>query len=79
MKYVIDHCQNLEFVGFMTIGMFGYDLTKGPNPDFLCLKECRNKVSKELNIDPTKIELSMGMSNDFEHAVILKRLFVYFL
>ncbi|XP_029049992.1 pyridoxal phosphate homeostasis protein [Osmia bicornis bicornis] len=69
VKYVIDHCQNLEFVGLMTIGMFGYDLTKGPNPDFLCLKECRNEVSKELNIDPTKIELSMGMSNDFEHAI----------
>lgn len=69
VKHVIDNCQNLEFVGLMTIGMFGYDLTNGPNPDFLCLKECRNKVSEELNIDLTKIELSMGMSNDFEHAI----------
>ena len=51
--------------------MFGYDLAKGPNPDFLRLKECREKVSKELGIDLNKIELSMGMSNDYEHAVIL--------
>ena len=58
----------------MTIGMFGYDVTKGPNPDFLCLKECREKVSKELGIDSKKIELSMGMSNDYEHAVISIRI-----
>ncbi|KOC65776.1 Proline synthase co-transcribed bacterial like protein [Habropoda laboriosa] len=71
VKYIIDNCKNLEFIGLMTIGMFGYDITKGPNPDFLCLKECKEKVSKELTIDSKKIELSMGMSNDYEHAVEL--------
>ncbi|XP_076184102.1 pyridoxal phosphate homeostasis protein [Ptiloglossa arizonensis] len=71
VKYIIDNCKNLEFVGLMTIGMFGYDVTKGPNPDFLCLKECRENVSKELGIDLTKMELSMGMSNDYEQAVEL--------
>lgn len=60
----------------MTIGMFGYDVTKGPNPDFLCLKECRENVSKELGIDLTKMELSMGMSNDYEQAVILPKYFI---
>ncbi|KAK1125628.1 hypothetical protein K0M31_005189 [Melipona bicolor] len=71
VQHIIDNCISLEFVGLMTIGMFGYDVTKGPNPDFLCLKECREKVSKELGIDSKKIELSMGMSNDYEHAVEL--------
>lgn len=71
VKHIIDNCKNLEFVGLMTIGMFGYDITKGPNPDFLRLKECREKVSKELDIDLKTIELSMGMSNDYEHAVEL--------
>ncbi|KAK9301186.1 hypothetical protein QLX08_006286 [Tetragonisca angustula] len=71
VQHIIDNCTSLEFVGLMTIGMFGYDVTKGPNPDFLCLKECREKVSKELGIDSKKIELSMGMSNDYEHAVEL--------
>lgn len=61
----------------MTIGVFGHDLAKGPNPDFLCLKECREKVSKELGIDLNKIELSMGMSNDYEHAVILLNCYTF--
>lgn len=55
----------------MTIGMYGYDPSNGPNPDFLQLIECKQNLSKELDIDPTKIELSMGMSNDYEQAVIL--------
>ncbi|XP_043263925.1 pyridoxal phosphate homeostasis protein [Colletes gigas] len=69
VKCIINNCENLEFVGLMTIGMFGYDITKGPNPDFLCLKECRETFCKELNIDRNKVELSMGMSNDYEQAV----------
>lgn len=69
-------------MGLMTIGMSGYDVTKEHNPDFLCLKKCRENVSKELHIDLTTIELSMGMSNDYEHAVIviktiLKYLLIY--
>nr|XP_017455631.1 pyridoxal phosphate homeostasis protein isoform X1 [Rattus norvegicus] len=35
---VVEHikasCPNLEFVGLMTIGSFGHDLSQGPNPDF---------------------------------------------
>ncbi|XP_076244926.1 pyridoxal phosphate homeostasis protein isoform X2 [Calliopsis andreniformis] len=69
VSYIIENCKNLEFVGLMTIGMYGYDVTKGPNPDFLCLKECRQNVSKKLNINLECIELSMGMSNDYEQAV----------
>ncbi|XP_076384626.1 pyridoxal phosphate homeostasis protein isoform X2 [Megalopta genalis] len=71
VKYIRVNCKNLEFMGLMTIGMFGYDTAEGPNPDFLQLKECRYNLSKELGIDLTKIELSMGMSNDYEQAVEL--------
>ncbi|XP_075224009.1 pyridoxal phosphate homeostasis protein isoform X2 [Lycorma delicatula] len=35
VKFVIENCPNLKFVGLMTIGEYGYDVTKGPNPDFL--------------------------------------------
>lgn len=56
-------------MGLMTIGMFGYNITNGPNPDFTCLIKCREKISNELAIDIKDIELSMGMSNDYEHAV----------
>ena len=33
------------------------------------LFECRKKVSTELNIPEDELELSMGMSGDFEKAV----------
>lgn len=56
-------------MGLMTIGKFGYDIANGPNPDFICLIKCREKVRDELGIDIEDIELSMGMSNDYEHAV----------
>lgn len=71
VKHVIENCKNLKFVGLMTIGEYGYDISKGPNPDFLTLKKCREDVSKNLNMDWKDIELSMGMSNDYEHAVEL--------
>lgn len=35
VKHILNTCQHLEFIGLMTIGMFGYDYSKGPNPDFL--------------------------------------------
>lgn len=69
VKYVIQNCPNLKFMGLMTIGMFGYDVANGPNPDFICLIKCREKICDELGIDVKDIELSMGMSNDYEHAV----------
>lgn len=49
--------------------MFGYNIANGPNPDFICLIKCREKISDELGIDMKNIELSMGMSSDYEHAV----------
>lgn len=55
----------------MTIGEYGYDVSRGPNPDFLKLKECQKDVCKILNLDSMTVQLSMGMSSDFEHAVRL--------
>ena len=34
-----------------------------------CLADCRDKISKELGINAEDLELSMGMSGDFEPAV----------
>ena len=53
----------------MTIGAYEHSYGPGENPDFLCLIECRKKVSETLSIPIESIELSMGMSADFEHAV----------
>lgn len=69
VKYILDKCPNLQFLGLMTIGEYGYDVSSGPNPDFLTLIKCKSKVCEDLGIDTKEIQLSMGMSTDFEHAV----------
>lgn len=53
----------------MTIGIYGYDLTKGDNPDFVRLRQVREHINQSLNIPLSEIELSMGMSSDYENAV----------
>ena len=39
------------------------------NEDFLCLRETRDRIVRELGLDA--LELSMGMSEDFEGALRL--------
>lgn len=34
-KHIIEGCPGLELCGLMTIGAYDYDITSGPNPDFL--------------------------------------------
>ncbi|ROL43161.1 Pyridoxal phosphate homeostasis protein [Anabarilius grahami] len=69
VKHVVSQCSALDFAGLMTIGRYGYDLSEGPNPDFQMLLKHRNEVCESLKIPAEQIELSMGMSNDFEHAI----------
>lgn len=64
VKFVQDECNKLEFSGLMTIG------APGQTDDFDALKECREYICNELKIDSTEVELSMGMSGDFEKAVL---------
>lgn len=66
---MLEKCPNLELLGLMTIGQYGYDVSNGPNPDFLTLKECKTQICEKLDLDSKKVVLSMGMSTDFEHAV----------
>jgi len=42
-----------------------------PNEDFLTLKRVRDEVAKEVGTPSEELELSMGMSEDFEQAVDL--------
>ena len=63
-KHIVNDCDNLSLKGIMTIGAPG---------DVSCLDrlaECRTTVASALDIDdPNKLELSMGMSGDFEAAI----------
>ncbi|XP_059050533.1 pyridoxal phosphate homeostasis protein [Achroia grisella] len=71
VEFVLNSCPNLQFRGLMTIGQYDYDVSKGPNPDFLTLAKCRQEICENLNLDINNVELSMGMSSDFEHAIEL--------
>ena len=63
IKQIVDECPLLSIDGLMTIGSPG---------DFSCfdtLVQCREEAAAALNKDPNELELSMGMSGDFEIAI----------
>lgn len=68
VKFVMKECPSLKFAGLMTIGMAERD-NAGPNPDFVCLSKCREQICTELGLSLSDVELSMGMSADFEEAI----------
>ena len=58
----------------MTIGAIARSKATTPeneNEDFVTLKEQRDLVEKELGLESGSLELSMGMSEDFEGAIRL--------
>lgn len=71
VKFILENCEHLKFKGLMTIGQYYYDVENGPNPDFLRLLKCREEVANSLNLNWRDIDLSMGMSADFEQAIEL--------
>jgi PLP dependent protein len=65
--FINNKCDALQLEGLMTIGAFGYDYSQGPNPDFVCLMECLSHLP-----NPDSLQVSFGMSDDFEQAVRLR-------
>ena len=66
-KHIHESCGSLKLEGLMTIGMPDY--TSRPE-NFDALKKCRDEVCAGLGVsDPTNLELSKGMSGDFEAAI----------
>jgi len=63
VKQISEECPGLSIDGLMTIGAPG---------DYSCfdtLVKCRDEVAPLLGREPDELELSMGMSGDFEIAV----------
>lgn len=58
----------------MTIGAFGHDYSKAPNPDFIKLMEVHKEICQENQLNEADLEVSMGMSDDFEKAVSHRKL-----
>jgi PLP dependent protein len=73
-KFIRDECPNLRLQGLMTIGAIARSkatTAETENEDFICLRETRDKVAGALGIEPQELELSMGMSEDFEGAIAM--------
>jgi uncharacterized pyridoxal phosphate-containing UPF0001 family protein len=68
VKKIQDELNRLNFAGLMTIGSFDH-VHDQVNPDFQKLVECRDRLCSALSIPTEQVELSMGMSSDYELAV----------
>lgn len=68
--HIVTRCTRLQFAGLMTIGRLGgWPDDRQPNRDFSRLYDLRGSIAHKLGLDPMTLELSMGMSSDFEEAV----------
>lgn len=71
-KHIIEKCPHLTLQGFMTIGDIARSKeSEVPNEDFILLSRTRDDVSKALGWETNKLELSMGMSDDYEQGIKL--------
>jgi pyridoxal phosphate enzyme (YggS family) len=71
-RHVRDNCPHLQLAGLMTIGAIARSHATGEgveNEDFKGLVETRDRVAEGLGIEKGALELSMGMSADFESAI----------
>ncbi|MEW5310363.1 MAG: hypothetical protein WDW38_002170 [Sanguina aurantia] len=64
--HIATQCKHLRLVGLMTIGQPDY--SSRPE-NFTVLSACRREVALALGLAEQSLELSMGMSGDFEQAI----------
>lgn len=66
-QQIVNTCSQLKVMGLMTIGSVEQSkFAKGENADFKCLLELKDRLESSYG---TALELSMGMTSDFEEAV----------
>ncbi|XXG97808.1 hypothetical protein Hte_004121 [Hypoxylon texense] len=74
---LVEAAPHLHLLGLMTIGAIARSVETTPeseNEDFVCLRAQRDLVAAELGLEEKggrELELSMGMSEDFEGAVVM--------
>ena len=72
-RHVREKCPHLQLTGLMTIGAIARShaasTEDGVNEDFVARRETRDRVASELGVEAKELELSMGMSSDFEAAI----------
>ncbi|KAJ8121472.1 hypothetical protein ONZ43_g2089 [Nemania bipapillata] len=73
----VEAAPHLHLLGLMTIGAIARSVATTPeteNDDFVALREQRDLVTAELGLEGQggrHLELSMGMSEDFEGAIVM--------
>ncbi|EXJ96228.1 YggS family pyridoxal phosphate enzyme [Capronia coronata CBS 617.96] len=70
--HIRSSCPNLHLQGLMTIGAIARSkatTAETENEDFICLRDTRDRLARALGVEPAELELSMGMSEDFEGAI----------
>lgn len=73
-REIVDSCPSLNLLGLMTVGAIARSRATTPenqNQDFVTLREQRDLVAKELGLAQHRLELSMGMSEDFAGAITM--------
>ncbi|KAF3480775.1 YggS family pyridoxal phosphate enzyme [Arthroderma uncinatum] len=74
-RFIREKCPRLKLQGLMTIGAIARSKATTPeneNEDFACLRDTRDLVMEKLSLEgDDTLELSMGMSNDFEGAIAM--------
>jgi pyridoxal phosphate enzyme (YggS family) len=75
-RHIREKCPQLKLQGVMTIGAIARSRATTPeneNEDFVCLRDTRDRIVSELGLigADAELELSMGMSSDFEGAIAL--------
>ncbi|KAL3475301.1 hypothetical protein BJX99DRAFT_230001 [Aspergillus californicus] len=74
--FIREKCPRLRLQGLMTIGAIARSratTAENENEDFVCLTEARERVVRILGLEgeEAQLELSMGMSEDFEGAIVM--------
>ncbi|KAI6172194.1 Pyridoxal phosphate homeostasis protein [Aphelenchoides besseyi] len=69
VSFILQKCPNLDFKGLMTIGSYGESQNNEKNSDFELLCKVRSDLCEQLDLSADNVELSMGMTNDYELAI----------
>ncbi|KAL8869977.1 MAG: hypothetical protein Q9174_003869 [Haloplaca sp. 1 TL-2023] len=71
-KHIRDSCPHLYLKGVMTIGAIARSQAAKEgeeNEDFVALRRVRDELAEALGVEQGTLELSMGMSQDYESAI----------
>jgi pyridoxal phosphate enzyme (YggS family) len=67
VRIILEECECLEFLGLMTIGSYAVSHGEGENPEFKVLSNSKKQLEDKYNLNG--LQLSMGMSSDYEQAI----------